>query len=158
MEQFDALGTTEVAVASEQLDVDLFGVCAVAFLATCVLQVDTSVRVITSGVAGVVTPIAGRDQFLQAELFKVGRKVAEEVTGSWVVTVAVDDFALEVVCVVLQFDLNVIERGVELVLPRLPSALKVAVPGSSAHPCTPNKRLDVGVVDVINWLKRLEKN
>ena len=146
LEQLDAFIATKVAVAIKLLDVNVLEACTtLAGLATVEFEVDCPIRVVPSEKAGVLTPVACCDSFPQAEFIEVDGKVAKEVAGLWVVAVAIDHFAFEVVFVVLQFELYIVERGVELVLLRLPSFMKVTVAFGSIHKLSPNRRRSVHI-------------
>ena len=81
----------------------------------------------------VLVLVAGGDQLPETEFFEIVRKVVEEVAHAGVVAIAVDDLALEMVLIVLQFPLDVGELGIELVLLRVSGVLKIPVFGFFRH-------------------------
>ena len=60
--------------------------------------------------------VTSGEQFLQPQMLEVVGKVMKEVADPWIITVAVNDLASEMLFVMPQLVLNIGQLGIELVL------------------------------------------
>ena len=116
LEQFDALGAAEVAVAPQGADADLFGIGHTVGVAVAqVFQPNGLLVVVAAEEVGVLVLVASGDEAFQAQLLEAVGKVAEEVAGARVVAVAEDGLPSEVFTVMTEFVLDVGQLSVEFV-------------------------------------------
>lgn len=130
LEQFNALGAAEVAVAFEFVDSDLLGTRhTVAVPITEIFKPDRGLAVVPAEQIHILILVAGCDKFLKSKKLKVIGEIVKEIADSWVITVAKDCLALEMFPVMPQLILDVRKLGVELIFLRALSLVKVIVPG-----------------------------
>ena len=116
LKQSNAFGAAEVAVTLEVSDRDLVKTWdSITVLVAFVLQVDRSVSVVLAEQVSVLVFVACGDQLLQSKFFEVVREIVEEVAGSRIVAVAVDDLSIEVFLVMSEFFFDVAQLRVELI-------------------------------------------
>ena len=83
LQQHDALFTAEIAIALQVMHADFFHRGHAVLIARAVIfQLDRALGLVLAEHVGLLVLVAGRDQFLQTQHFKIAGEVAEEVADA----------------------------------------------------------------------------